>query len=214
MVDIKWFGHACFGITMEDGTTIAIDPFDKKEVGYENPDVEADVALISHDHYDHNKIENIKGTPEVLRWPGEHTSCGISFRGVITYHDDVSGSERGANTVFTFTVDGIRICHLGDLGHILNEQKINEIGEVDVLLIPVGGASTIDCDQADEVIEQLNPRIVIPMHYKTPPLKLPLDPVQKFLRNKENVEYLHGTTISVSKDDLPDEMKIVVLDYK
>jgi L-ascorbate metabolism protein UlaG (beta-lactamase superfamily) len=214
MVDIRWFGHSSFEIKAEDGTTIVTDPFDKKDVGYENPNVEADIATVSHEHPDHNKVKNLKGNPDVIKGSGRKRSHEIEFYGMRTYHDDAMGAKRGENTVFTFEVDGLRICHLGDLGHLLDESQAEEIGKIDILFIPVGGFFTIDAKQADKVIERLKPRIIIPMHYKTPPLKYPIEPVENFIRDKSNVEKVGSTRFSLKKEDLPEEGKIVLLEYE
>ncbi|MHC1581914.1 MAG: MBL fold metallo-hydrolase [Candidatus Syntropharchaeia archaeon] len=210
-MEIKWHGHACFEIRSSDGKIVVTDPFDES-VGYPLPDVRADVVLTSHDHYDHNNVGCIKGSPSVVRGEGEHVIDGIKFRGIHTFHDTSSGSERGENIVFVFEIDGIRLCHLGDLGHVLDEKKVKEIGEIDILFVPVGGVYTIDAKGAEKVIEQLNPRIVIPMHFKTPPLKLPVRSVDDFLKGKENVT--RKKTLSIKKEDLPEEQQIIVLDYE
>ena len=214
MVEIKWFGHACFGIKTENKIMIVTDPFDKKDVGYENPDVTADIVLVSHNHPDHCKVENIGGNPTVIKDSGQNTQLDITFRGISSFHDAASGSQRGKNIIFCFSSDGINICHLGDLGHLLDAKQISEIGDVDILFIPVGGFFTIDHKQADSVINQLNPNIVIPMHYKTPVLPFPIKPVDKFLENKEYVEKVSGAIIQISKTDISEKQRIVVLDYK
>ena len=214
MVEIKWFGHACFGIKAENGITIVTDPFDKKDVGYENPDVAADITTVSHNHPDHCKVENIGGNPIVIKDLGECTHSGIKFKGIESFHDNTSGSQRGKNIIFCFNIDGINICHLGDLGHLLDEKQIKEIGDIDILFIPVGGFFTIDHKQANSVIDQLKPKIVIPMHYKTPVLPFPIKPVDKFLENKDNVEKISGTAFQINKADIFDKQKIILMDYK
>ncbi len=214
MVDIRWYGHACFKITASGGTVIVTDPFDGKDIGYPTPETDADVALVSHEHYDHNNVKVLGGSPSVIRGVGEHSAKGIVFKGTATGHDESGGAFRGSNTVFTFVVDSVKICHLGDLGHTLSDAQKGDIAPVDVLLIPVGGVFTIDADGADAVVGQLNPKVVIPMHYKTPVLTIPVAPVDPFLKGKSNVKQHGKNTYSVNKDSLPSEQEVVVLDYK
>ena len=166
---IKWLGHACFLITSKDGTKIIIDPYSVGG-GIDYPPIyeSADVVLVSHGHGDHSNVSAVRGEPEVIKGSGIKTAKGIQFKSVATYHDDSRGKQRGANSVFCFNLDDIMLCHLGDLGHVLDTEQVREIGGVDVLFIPVGGFYTIDAGEAGIVCEQLAPKIVIPMHYKTP----------------------------------------------
>lgn len=164
-MNIKWLGHACFKLTSEKGTVIVTDPFDES-VGYPMPNVKADIVTSSHSHFDHNYFKAVKGNFDIVDTVGEHNIKGINIKGVNTFHDDEHGAKRGKNIVFVFDIDGIRVCHMGDLGHVLTEKQVEEIGPVDVLLIPVGGYYTIDAKQAVEVMNQLKPKITIPMHYK------------------------------------------------
>ncbi len=212
MVEIEWLGHACFKITDRDGICIVTDPFTEKDIGYRTPDVKADIALVSHDHFDHNKVDVLRGKPSVIKGEGEKKAEKIEFKGIQTFHDDSKGRMRGKNTVFVFEVDGIRFCHLGDLGHILDETQIEDIGEVDVLFIPVGGTFTIDPREADIVIEQLKPSIIVPMHYKTDAVTLPIGPLSEFLKNKTEVE--RQRVLIVDKERLPEAPKVVVLYYE
>lgn len=208
---VQWLGHACFLITSSDGTRVMTDPFDES-VGYPVPAVEADVVSTSHSHFDHNSVSVVKGSPEVVKDAGESTAAGISFLGVSSYHDDVGGSERGQNVIFAWEMDGIHLAHLGDLGHTLTDDQVAEIGKVDILLIPVGGFFTIDAKQAAEVVEQLSPKLVFPMHYKTDAINFPIAGVDEFLAGKDNVKSVNGSTIVVR--ELPETTKIVVLNYR
>ncbi|SEF38778.1 L-ascorbate metabolism protein UlaG, beta-lactamase superfamily [Caloramator fervidus] len=211
---IKWLGHACFKITSSKGIRILTDPFDDN-VGYPLPQVEADIVTISHNHYDHNFIDCVKGNFEVLNKVGNFYIKDINITGVHTYHDEEKGQKRGDNIVYVFDVDGIRVCHLGDLGHILTPAQVEMIGRVDVLLVPVGGTYTIDAEGAHAVVKLLNPKIVIPMHFKTDVLKFNLDSVEKFLDKYSNVERLRVPVLEVKNEDLnKDELKVVVLNYK
>lgn len=162
---IEYLGHASFKLTFKTGS-IVTDPFDKLEVGLKFPKVQADIVTVSHPHFDHNKIENVAGYKKVIEGPGEYDINGISIIGVSSYHDDKKGEERGKNTIFIFEAEDLRIAHLGDLGHTLSEKQMSSIGEIDILMIPVGGVYTIDDQKAAEVARLIEPNIIIPMHYK------------------------------------------------
>ncbi len=208
---IHWLGHACFIITAAAGTRVVTDPFDAS-VGYPFKGVEAEVVTVSHGHSDHNAVSRVGGKPEVVKGAVEKTVRGIVFKGTATYHDGASGRKRGANTVFTFVVDGITVCHLGDLGHTLGPDEVNAIGKVDVLFLPVGGTYTIDAQQAAEVAEALKPRIIVPMHYKTDVIDFPISGVDAFLEGKPRVR--REKVLELEAGKLPEETEIVVLDYK
>jgi len=208
-VIIRWLGHACF-YCQGEGLRLLTDPFDQ-QVGYPLPDVEADLVTVSHDHYDHNAVDLLPGNPEVIRSPGEHSFKSLVVKGYPVYHDEVKGAKRGKNIIFTWEMDGVRLCHLGDLGHLLDGKTIEAIGEVDLLMIPVGGVYTIDGKEAREVVNQLQPRVVIPMHYKTPHLSFELGPLDNFTKYFEKIrreKQWQGTA-----NDLPSEQEVVVLDY-
>jgi L-ascorbate metabolism protein UlaG (beta-lactamase superfamily) len=214
---IKWYGHAAFLITSDQGVKIVLDPYESGAFGgaltYGKIPDQADVALVSHDHADHNDPQSVPGSPEIVKGSGSKTARGISVKGISSYHDPSKGSERGANTIFTFTLDGIRVCHLGDLGHILNDKELAEIGPVDILLIPVGGHFTIDPKEATRVADQLKPKVVIPMHFKTEKVNFPIVPVEDFLKGKMRVKRAGKSEAVFDKASLPTQMEIVVLDY-
>ena len=213
---VKYYGHAAFLITSNQGTRIITDPYKPGAFGAMNygkiPD-EADVVVVSHDHDDHNDSEGLPGNPEVLRTPGKRSFHGIEFNGIATFHDSSSGKERGDNIIFSFTVDGINICHLGDLGHALSQNEVKAIGAVDLLMIPVGGFFTIDSKAASEVAGQLNPSIIIPMHFKTGKCEFPIAPVDEFIKGKANVIAMSSSEVSLDKGGLPKEMEIIVLQH-
>ncbi len=211
-MDIKWFGHSCFQIIDSIGRSVITDPPDDS-TGYNIPPVRSDIVLVSHDHFDHNNVEAVLGSPVVIKHPGLYNAAGIEIRGVATYHDDKGGRLRGTNTVFCFTMDEISLCHLGDLGHVLNESDLEMIGAVDVLFIPVGGTFTLDARSALAVVDLLSPKIVIPMHYRTPALAFDLDPVEKFLKVAAGRTVVGPEKIlHLSKEDLA-KQKIVLLEY-
>ena len=177
---LRWLGHSCFLLTSRNGTRILTDPFNAM-VGYRLPEVEADVVTTSHDHGDHNHVKAVKGRFTHLNAPGRFSVRDVEIRGVSTFHDDAGGLKRGKNVVFRFDVDGVGVCHLGDLGHPLTAKQLEEIGPVDVLLVPVGGKFTVDYQGAAGVVKQLKPKVVIPMHYRTKRLQFYLDGPEKFL---------------------------------
>ena len=164
---------------------------------------------MSHDHFDHNNVASVGGNPQVVKEPVE--AKGIKFEGVATHHDASGGSERGNNTVFSMDIDGVKVCHLGDLGHPLSDQQVADIGKVDVLLIPVGGFFTIDAKVASEVCDRLNPRVIIPMHYKNDKLDFPIAGVDDFLEGKGSVRKLDSGEAEFKAGALPAEIEIVVL---
>lgn len=214
---IKWYGHASFLITADSGTKIITDPYEPGgydgAISYGSPPDEADIVVVSHDHPDHNYVQGLKGSPQVVKGSGSHTVSGIVFRGISTYHDTSGGKDRGESTIFCFTVDAIRLCHLGDLGHPLNPKDIEEIGKVDVLMIPVGGYFTIDAEVATAVMGSLKPRLVIPMHFKTEKCDFPITSVDDFIGGKDNVTRLSTSEVELSKDTLPDSTEIQVLRF-
>ncbi|WP_100488502.1 MBL fold metallo-hydrolase [Sporolactobacillus pectinivorans] len=162
---IKWFGQSCFRLTAENGTKIVIDPH--KLFCYKPPEIEANIVTVSHNHSDHNNVGAVKGDFVLIKDPGVFSQEGIDIKGVLTFHDDVSGAKRGKNIVYNFKIDGLNVCHCGDLGHLLSPEQIKEIGKVDILFLPVGGRVTLGASGAAEVMKQLNPAVVIPMHYRT-----------------------------------------------
>lgn len=210
---VKWLGHACFLITAESGLRVIFDPYTVGGgIKYAPITEAADIVVVSHDqHSDHNNVSAVRGKPEIVKGSGTKTAKGVQFRGVATYHDDSRGKQRGPNTVFCFTLDNVKLCHLGDLGHILSEQQIAEIGGVDVLLIPVGGVYTIDASRAGEVCQQLAPKVVIPMHFKTPKCALPIAGVEDFVKGKKNVKEMDSSEVGFNLEELPKVTEIVVL---
>ena len=214
---IKWYGHAAFLITADQGLKIITDPYESGAydgaLAYGKILDQADLVTSSHDHADHNDTQSLPGSPQIVKGSGSKTAKGIPFRGIPTYHDSSKGNERGANTIFTFLVDGIQICHLGDLGHILSDKEVAEIGTVDILLIPVGGYYTIDPEEAIRVAEQIKPKVLIPMHFKTEKCGFPIAPVEDFLKGKANVKQPKSSEVSFDKKSLPQQMEIVVLEH-
>lgn len=208
-MEVRWLGHACF-LCEGNGIRLLTDPF-SKEVGYPLPREVVDVVTVSHDHYDHNAVQILPGHPRVIREAGVHQVNGLKVEGFAVYHDEVRGAKRGKNIIYAWEMDGIRLCHLGDLGHLLEPATVTAIGEVDLLMVPVGGVYTIDAAAAFRVVEQLRPRLVLPMHYKTPSLNFELAPVEDFTRYFERVR--REKALRLERDGLPEEREVVLLDY-
>lgn len=211
IVEISWLGHACFRIKGSQATVIT-DPY-PPDLGYSLGKQSARIVTVSHPHPSHSYAEGIEGEPRVVSGPGEYEISGILITGVATFHDGERGNERGKNTVYQMEIDGISVCHLGDLGHVLNNDQVSDIGDVDVLMLPVGGLSTVDARMAAEVIRQLEPQAVIPMHYKTPALDWPLAPVSSFLEEM-GIEHIDPQPkVSFTKSNLPPNTQTFLLDY-
>lgn len=212
-VAVKWFGHACFLITSPGGVRILTDPFDAS-VGYQVPSVEADVVTVSHDHFDHNNVPAARGKPTVLRGKGEYRNGGVRVYPVASFHDADGGAKRGMNTIFVMEVDGIRIVHMGDIGHDLSQRQLDAIGRIDVLLVPVGGVYTIDAAGARRLVEMTSPRAVIPMHYKTPAVGMPIAGVDKFLAGMGSVVPVGSNEARFGEETESRGTTVYVLDYK
>ncbi|MEK7160720.1 MAG: MBL fold metallo-hydrolase [Patescibacteria group bacterium] len=207
---ITWYGQSCFKIQSGE-ISLFTDPF-SKDIGLTPPRGQTDIITVSHDHFDHNNIESLNGQPLIINGPGEYESKGIEINGILAFHDDKEGKERGINTIYVIEMEGIKICHLGDLGQSkLTAEQIEKIDGIDILMIPVGGTYTIDGEGAVEIINQIEPRLVIPMHYKIPGLTLKFDPVDDFLKEmgvakKETIDKL-----TLKKKDLPEEETQVIV---
>jgi len=210
---ITWIGHSCFKIqdkTGPDGITLATDPFDKT-VGFKVPNFEANIVTVSHNHYDHNNVKSLRGNPFVIDSAGEFDVKGVMVEGVESYHDAKEGAERGKNIIYRIEMDDITLVHLGDLGHILNDQQLERLAGADILMVPVGGKYTLDAKKAVEVVSQIEPRIVIPMHYKTKQSKIKdIEGVEKFIKEL-GLKPTEEEKLKISKKDLPQEdMELVV----
>lgn len=215
---ILWLGHAAFLITSESGKKILTDPYESGSydgaLAYKPIEEEADVVTVSHQHADHYHPQGLKGHPEMVTDSGLQTAAGFTFKGISTFHDQRGGTERGKNIIFVFDVDDITICHFGDLGHVLSDTAISDIGKVDVALIPVGGFYTIDANEASEIVNKIAPKIVIPMHFKTKACNFPIAPVDDFLIGKEHVERINSSEMTLAKHALPTETHINVMEYR
>ena len=207
MLQIRWHGHSCFEI--KDDITLVTDPHDGKSIGIPAPNIEGDIILVSHDHYDHNSVKTVeKIGSKVVRDERKRNIYNVVIRGIKTYHDENFGDSRGENIIFKFLIDDINFCHLGDLGHILEEDIAEKIGDVDILFIPVGGNFTIDANYAWKIVNLIKPSIIIPMHYKIGGLSLPIDTLDKFLETSIFKILKVGNEIDFEKADIPNESEI------
>ena len=207
---ITWFGHSCFRIEAKEGS-ILIDPF-SKDIGLKPPRMRDDLVLVTHDHYDHNNIEGADlQTTMIINGPGEYEKKGMYVRGILSYHDKTGGKERGLNTIYVIKAEDMTICHMGDFGQAAFEKdQLDNIGDVDILMLPIGGTYTMDYKEAVQVIGQIEPKVVIPMHYKVKDLKIDIDGPDKFVKElgltPEKVE-----KYKIAKKNLPvEEMKLIL----
>ncbi len=211
---VKWLGHASFLITSDAGIKIITDPYPPGGfgLGYGEIKESADIVTVSHGHADHNNAAAVQGNPEVVKEAGTVEIKGIKFNGIPTYHDDAGGSARGTNIIFCFEVDGLRVCHLGDLGHQLGDKEIADLGKVDIVLTPVGGNFTIDASVATEVCGKLAAKVIMPMHYRNDRCSsFPVAGVDDFLQGKTGVSRPDASETEFKAGDLPATAQIMVL---
>lgn len=214
---IKWYGHAAFKITTDGGVRVIIDPYQPGAFGgalsYGKITDATDIVLTSHDHDDHNYTKDIKGVYKHFNREGVYKEKGLTIEAFPCYHDPSKGQERGNNLIFVIEADGLRLAHMGDLGHTLAQDTVKKMGRVDVVLLPVGGFYTIDSDEAGKVMHDINPRITIPMHYKTPKCEFPIAGVDAFTTGKSGVKAVNAVEIEVKKDSLPKDPEVIVMQY-
>lgn len=218
---IQYYGHSCFKITTKpagrgkDDVAVFFDPFDKS-VGLRPPQGQADLVLVSHNHADHNNVEALKGEPYVIDIPGEYSAKGANIIGIASYYDDKNGKERGENTIYVLEAEDLRICHLGDLGSDLSEKQLEKINGIDVLMIPIGGGDyTIDGKKAVDIIKKIEPKIIIPMHYKMKDSTVEVDDEKKFCSEMGNCPKEKVSKINIKKKDLEGkEMEVVLMDIE
>lgn len=209
-MNIRWLGHSCFLFTSQAGLKVLTDPFDEK-IGYPVPHVETDIVTVSHHHHDHDSVQVLPGKPHIVEGKGQHNVSGLSILGTETFHDPEQGAKRGKNILFSFTLDGVRVVHLGDLGHLLTPEHLADIGPVDIVCIPIGGFYTIDAEQAYQVVLQLNPKVVLPMHYKLDnTISLPIGGNEGFLENFTQVK--KAKSLDVTSASLPQTLEAVDLE--
>jgi L-ascorbate metabolism protein UlaG (beta-lactamase superfamily) len=218
-MEIVWYGLSCFRLMERGMASVVIDPYDDS-VGYGGLRLKADIVCISHDSPGHNCVEAVKGEKRVIRGPGEFEIGGVFITGLSTRHaPDVSGKKKkaetkDANTLYLVDFNGLTVAHLGDLDYVPTQQQIENLGSVNVALVPIGGGSGLNASQAAEVISLLEPSIVVPMHFRTPEINLKLDTLQKFVKEMGLSAPKTQESLKISRTDLPDETHVVVLDHK
>jgi L-ascorbate metabolism protein UlaG (beta-lactamase superfamily) len=214
-MEINFLGHACF-LLRGRKVRVLTDPFGQS-IGLRQRKVKADIVTLSHQHDDHNDLSRVEGEPMVIQGPGEYEIKEVSILGISTYHDEEEGKLRGKNTIYVIDIDDLRVCHLGDLGHELSQQQLDQLDGVDVLLVPVGGFYTLEAKKALEIIKQIGPTIVIPMHFKTKGMTAAFDKlisVDEFLQLAGINGVRKEKSLSLKKTELPEEMEIVLLERK
>jgi len=211
-MEIIWYGHSCFRLKTRVATVVT-DPCGK-EVGYTIPRLRADIVSISQEQPDYNNRALVQGDPKIINGPGEYEVKGVFITGIAAQARKAKGPERLRNTIYLFDFDGLTVCHLGVLDHVPSQVQLHALGEVGILLIPVGGLTTINANQAAEVIGLLEPRIVVPMHYRTKAVKTKLEPVDRFLKEMGLSESNPNDSLEMDKNSLPSETRVVVLNYK
>jgi L-ascorbate metabolism protein UlaG (beta-lactamase superfamily) len=212
---LTYYGHSAFLLEAADGTRVIVDPYRSGAFGnalrYGPVAEAADAVACSHEHDDHGAVDTVLGHPQVFVHPVDATVGPWHIRGVDAAHDAEGGRSRGKNTIMVFDDGDVTVVHLGDLGHELDAAACAAIGATDILLVPVGGFFTIDHQQAARVVEAIGPRIVVPMHYKTPKVDFPIEPVEPFLDTQASVEREPGSSLEVSADTLPAKRVSIVL---
>ncbi|MGH4052503.1 MAG: MBL fold metallo-hydrolase [Clostridium sp.] len=208
---ITWLGHSSFLLENSKGKQLLTDPFDGT-LGYEVYKGCPNITTISHNHFDHNYTKELNDNCKIIDKIGSYNLDDIYIKGTPSYHDKNKGLKRGNNIIFTFRMDGYSLCHLGDLGHKLSNNDIEAIGDVDILFIPVGGNYTIDGKEASEITKKINPKIVIPMHYKTSKVSLPLDGVETFVMNMKNALKINSNTLLIN-DAIKESLSVKILNF-
>ncbi|MBI2122345.1 MAG: MBL fold metallo-hydrolase [Candidatus Sungbacteria bacterium] len=207
---INWLGQACFKIQSGEFVMV-IDPF-SKEIGFVPPRFRADAVLVTHAHFDHSNSDSLTGDPFIISGPGEYEVKGIYVEGIETFHDASRGKERGMNTVYRIELEGLRLAHLGDFGEsAMRDETVEALGDIDILMLPVGGRFTVDADAAAKVVKQIEPRYVIPMHFKIPGLKINLDSADAFLKEMGAAKIEAQEKFVIKKKDIGEEEKTEVV---
>jgi len=215
---ISWYGQSCFKIQTKphrgaEEVIIFTDPFDKS-IGLKPPQGSADLVLVSHNHSDHNNIKSLKGKPFIIDAEGEYSVKDVYIEGISSFHDNEKGILRGLNNIYTIRSEELTVCHLGDLGHILTEKQIDKIGEIDILMIPIGGTYTIDGKEAEKVISQIDPKIIIPMHYKVPGLNIEIAGEEEFAKEIGLEIESEIKKFSIKAADIADiQNKVIFMDH-
>ena len=211
-MEIRWYGQACFRLR-DRGRSVVTDPYGPR-LGLKLPRMTASIVTVSHQHEDHNYVRGIRGSPYAITGPGEYEVKGIFVIGVATYHDAHRGQQRGKNTAYLIELDDLTVCHLGDLGHVPSQEQIEQFNGVDILLVPVGGRTTLAGARAAEVVNLIEPSVVIPMHFKIPGLKANLEGPARFLREMAVEEPMTLESLKINASQLPESVQVVLLEPK
>lgn len=215
-MNIQYYGHSCFKITTrpagrgQEEVTIFIDPFDKS-IGLRPPQGQADLVLVTHDHHDHNNVSALKGEPRLIDIPGEYSVSGINIIGMKSFHDGKEGEERGFNTFFILESEDIRVCHLGDIGCDLDQKQLDTINGVDIMMVPIGGKFTIDGEKAADMMKKIEPKVIIPIHYKIPGSTMDVADEKKFCAEMGNCPREKVSKFNIRKKDIEEKNMEVVL---
>ena len=205
-------GHSCFRIRGKE-VSIITDPYDRS-LGYTLGKPTANIVTVSHHHPDHNCVAMVSGKPKIVDGPGEYEISDVIITGIPSFHDNQRGAMRGKNTAYLIQIDEVTVCHLGDLGHVPSSEQVEELSNVDILLTPVGGVSTINAAAAVEIVSLVQPKIVIPMHFKTEVVRQELEPLDRFLKEMGLKPVIPQPKLTVVKTSLPTQTQVVVLDYR
>ena len=211
-MEITWYGHSCFRITERSMATVVTDPYDHDIIGFEPLKLKADIVTVSHDAPGHNFVKGVKGAEWEITGPGEYEIGGVFLTSVET---ESKSDKDGRNIACVYDYNGVTVAHLGDIRSVPSRTRVEALGSVDVLLVPVGGGNGLNAAKASEVISLIEPGIVIPMHYKTADSKLKLNPIDQFIKEMglgKNVEPIES--LKISRSSIPEETNVVLLDYK
>jgi len=211
-MEIDWFGLSCFRLRARDATVVT-DPYEKS-IGLKLPRPRADIVTISHNHAGHDHADGVAGNPKIIQGPGEYEISNVFVTGVQTFHDKRGGKDRGKNTVYALNIEGLNVCHLGDLGHVPTQAQADLIGQVDILLVPVGAGNALNASDAAEVVSLFEPQVVIPMHYRVPELAVKLDVVDKFIKEMGIKAPAAVESLNFKRDNLPKETQVFLLEMK
>jgi L-ascorbate metabolism protein UlaG (beta-lactamase superfamily) len=213
MPRLHFYGQSAFQLVGDDGMSIVIDPYTTTErIRYQDDFDAADLVMVTHEHGDHNNVEAVPGSHEIVRGPGDHSAAGIDIRGIASFHDKQQGAQRGPNTIFIFDFDGLRFAHFGDQGVELEEAQFAELQGINVMIAPVGGGPTLEPDLIWQVAERIQPNVFIPVHFKTDKIDVPVQPLEDFLQGKTSVRRDAGSDVELRADDLPDPITIIALE--
>ena len=212
-MEINWYGHSCFRLSERGMASVVTDPYDSKVIGYESLKLKADIVTVSHDSPGHNHTSAVKGDPRVISGPGEYEIGEVFITGIQTDGGGKKDSSEIKNTLYVFDYYGLTIAHMGDMSRVPTQSEVEDLGPVNILLLPIGAGGSLNAAKAAELVSLLEPNIVIPMHYATEASKAELEPLSKFIKEMGLAAYETVPFLKVTKSSLPEETKVYVLDY-